>query len=268
MDSPQVEGRTDVAAGEGRTVPADLIRDLATGSIRRMDLKERPGSCRVVRVYGKDGGSWVVKMWNRPGLRGLLRRLSGTAPHQRESRCLTRLRRQGVSVPEALSVMRVAHPSLPFTDALVLQDLGECEIALEHVKRLVRAGRQAELDAFLESIVELTAGMVEAGVIDRDHSFLNVVARPDGSPARLDLEIAQDRIRADAYGEMLGRLVATLIFALQPDAARVTPFVTALIERLRPARAVIDVASETVEQMLSHQRRSGGPDTRIELPWR
>ena len=268
MDSSQAERRINDAAGARRTVPVELIRDLATGSIRRMDLKERPGSCRVVRVYGEDGSSWVVKMWNRPGWRGLLRRLSGTAPHQREFRCLARLRRHDVAVPEPLSVMRVTHPSLPFTDALVLQDLGECEIALDHIKQLLRAGRLDELDAFLDGIVGLTAGMVDAGVIDRDHSFLNIVALPDGSPARLDLEIAKHRVRVDAYGEMLGRLVATLIFALQPDAARATPFVTSLIERLRPARAVIDVASETVEQMLAHQRRSGGPDTRIELPWR
>ena len=114
----------------------------------------------------------------------------------------------------------------------------------------------------------MTAAIIEAGVIDRDHSFLNVVAQPDGTPARLDLEIAKSSTSADAYGEMLGRLVATLVFALQPDAERAAPFVAELVARLDPPSGVIGFAIATVDGMLERQRSLGGRDTRIELPWR
>lgn len=268
MSSSQAGLRLDRLRQTSGRMPPGLIRDLAAGSLRLTELKARPGNCRVVRVFSDDGGSVIVKMWNRPGLRGLLRRLSGTAPHQREASCLERLWDHGVTVPAPIGVMRVSEASLPYTDALVLQDLGECEIALDHVKALVRGDKQSELDLFLGRVVELTAGMVDAGVIDRDHSFLNIVAQPDGVPARLDLEIAESSISAGAFGEMLGRLVATLVFALQPDAKRAGPFVAALVKRIAPPPDVIDVAMATVTGMLEYQRRNGGPDTHIELPWR
>jgi hypothetical protein len=190
MHSSHARLRLDRLRENSGGTPGELIRDLASGTLALTDLKERPGNCRVVRVHSPDGSSYIVKMWNRPGLRGLLRRLSGTAPHQREVSCLERLWDHGVAVPAPIGVARVSEPSLPYTDALVLQDLGECEVALEHVKALLAENRHAEADVFLKQVIELTAAIIEAGVVDRDQSFLNVVALPVGTPARLDLEIA------------------------------------------------------------------------------
>ncbi len=230
-------------------------------------LKERSGDCRVVRVRDTDGNSAIVKLWNRPGVAGMLRRLTGTGSMTREKQALERLAAAGLRVPKVLGFERLESAELPFTDALVLEDLGECVTALEHAKALSRLQKDAELARFLGQVVDLTVGMLEAGISDRDHSFNNVVATSGGDAARLDLEIARADTSDRAIGDMLGRLLATLVFALQPDVEPVTRFASALRERISPSARALARARAKMEEMLAVQWRDRGIQTRVELPW-
>src|SRR5688572_653644 len=77
----------------------------------------------------------IVKMWSRPDLRGVLRRILGIASHQREWRTLVRLRSVNMSVPRPLGCCRVIPSIAGYTDALFMEDLGDCEAATDYLKR-------------------------------------------------------------------------------------------------------------------------------------
>jgi hypothetical protein len=249
----------------------DLIRELAKGALPQQELKSRSSDCRVLRIQISDTESVILKIWNRPGLRGLLRRLTRTLPFHKEQRGIALLRQSGVRVPAALGHERIQGTGLPFTDALFLEDLGTCTMAVKHVKRLMREGREEELQRFVDECVEMTRKMVAAGILDLDHHFMNIVATPSGRAARLDLEIARrqrrGRLPSAPYGEMLGRLIGTFSYAVQPDhPQRVIAFSRALAKALAPRRAVLRAATAQFDTMRRIEREKGF-DMMLALPW-
>ena len=111
--------------------------------------------------------------------------------------------------------------------------------------------------------------MVRAGLVDTDHRLPNFVTLPSGWPVRLDFELARrHRIPAltrRAYGIMLGTLVGSHAFAVQPDGARTRAFAARLLQHLRPPARAWRVARERVAAMLARQRREAGIDTCVIL---
>jgi hypothetical protein len=248
----------------------ELIRELANGTLRHQELKSRASDCRVLRLQISDTQSVVLKLWNRPGLPGLLRRMTRTLPFHKEQKGIELLQRSGVRVPARLGHERIQELNLSFTDALFLEDLGTCTKAVEHVKKLRREGREEELQRFVDECVDMTRRIVEAGILDLDHHFLNIVATPSGRAARLDLEIARrpwGRLPSASYGEMLGILIGTFSFAVQPDGPdRVIAFSRALAEALDPPSAVLRAATIQFEKMRRREREKGF-DMMLPLPW-
>ena len=249
----------------------DLIRELAKGGLRQEELKSRSGDCRVLRFQLSDSESVILKIWNRPGLRGLLRRLTRTLPFHKEQRGIALLRQCGVKAPAALGHERIQGMGLPFTDALFLEDMGTCTMGVKHVKRLVREGKEEELQRFVEECVDMTRKIVAAGILDHDHHFMNIVATPSGRAARLDLELARrqrrGRLPSAPYGEMLGRLIGTFSYAVQPDhPQRVIAFSRALAEALGPPAAVLRTAAVKFDSMRRIEREKG-IDMMLALPW-
>lgn len=250
---------------------ADLALGVSTRRAPMTVLRERGEDVLIARAAGPDGRSVIVKLWNRRGWRGWLRRVSGTAIAQREWEALRRLRTEGLGVPAPLACFSLTAPGARHTEALVEEDLGACRDATEVYKAMLREGRADEAGAFEEAILHATETMLRRNLLDTDHRLPNFVVRPDGRPVRLDFELARPvrhpRRHRDELGRMVGTFLGSYVFAVQPDAARARAFALRLQERLRLDSATLRVATSRAEQMLERQRREINLDIRVEWPW-
>jgi len=248
-----------------------LLGRVRDAEIPNETLKAVRGDCRVSRLFLDDEQTLILKMWSRPGLSGFVRRISRTAPFLNEALALRVLYDRGVSVPALLGYKQLKRFLPPFTDVLFIEDLGSCEFASEHLKVLMADGREEEARAIVREVLDMTESMVHARIIDRDHSFNNVIVTGGGRVARIDFEISRrrlfPRLHATSYGEMLGRLVGSYAFAMQPKVDLVMEFAQELAERIQPPRRVIVKAEDFVALMLRGQRRRKGRDTRIPSLW-
>ena len=256
------------------TLSKQRLRQLLQQTVSDME------SCRVIRSKrGKTiqrlttsaNGTIILKMWNRPGPRQTIRRLTRTSNALREYRALRLLRRHSLSVPTPLGYCRVRNPIVPYHEALFLEDLGPCVLASEHLEKLIREGSVSSVDDFEADIISITCGMVRAGIFDLDHSMNNIVVTSTGSVVRVDLERAKRyrlvKTQHQAYAQMLARLIGTYTFAVQPDTDRVRDFSARLVDALSPGQRVLRKTAGVLESMLEAQRHVRGVDTRLLLPW-
>ena len=225
----------------------------------------------VIRAMAAPQTSIIVKLWARPDWRGTLRRLFKMSPADYEWHNLQRFARAGIRVPKPLGFCRVRRHQHNFTDALFLEDLGETTSATEHVKLLIRAMEEKRLRMLEDELIEMTDRMVAAGIVDVDHGLINTVVPHSGEPIRLDLEMARTlwmpSLYWRAYGRMIGHLVSTYAFAVQPNTSRTTDFAQRLQQRLRPSKRTLSWAKKYVGAMMNEQRRVWNIDTRVRLPW-
>lgn len=244
----------------------------SAGRIAAETLKERPNDVVILRTPRADGTPVIVKLWNRPGLWGSWRRLTGTNTGWREFDALRRLRRAGLAeLPEPLAYLRLRGPDVRHTEALIQSDLGTCGDATEHVKAVRRSGGDEALRACEDEIIRVTRVMVDAGFIDTDHRLPNFVLRPDGRLVRLDFEmcrpVRRPRRAVRDLGLMLGTLTGSHAFALQPDTRPLRSFAERLAAAVQAPPAALAVARRRVAAMLERQRREAGIVTEVELPW-
>ena len=251
----------------------DLARAVSLGTARDMEiLRERGGDARIARGVGPDGESVVVKLWNRPGWRGLVRRWTRTNSARREWRTLCRLHRAGLLVPRPLAyVARLGRPA-EHTEGVVSADLGQCSDAVEHFKGLLHSGASDQEADFVREVVRATAVMVRLGLLDTDHRLPNFVVTPDGRPVRLDFELnvrtPWPRLWTRKYGLMLGTLLGSFVFAVQPDQDRAVAFAAALRRELDPPRGVLRVSEARMREMLRRQEREIGLRMEVDNPWK
>ena len=246
------------------------VREYLEGAREAEELKRDGTESLVLRLRGGTVSA-IVKLWSRPGWRGSLRTLTQTSPKERELRALTALDMAGLPVPKVLGSCRIARSDTPWTEALFIEDLGKCRPAVGHIKTLIRSGRIAALEEFLDQVLALTRKMLACGVIDTDHSFVNIVTTDDEKLYRIDFEIARvarpGRIRNRDLGTILGNLIGTYTFAIQPDVQRAEQFAQKLQDQLAPADAALRIAAQRVHSMLVQQHLRSGIDTQITLPW-
>lgn len=235
-------------------------------------IRERGADVRIARVRAPDGTPVVIKLWNRPGWRGLLRRLTLGNPAGREWRGLQRLRQAGLDVPEPIAYLSRLGPAAAHTEALITRDLGPCDNGVDHLKALIAAGEFEAERLFNERIVTATALMIRRGFIDIDHRLPNFIVPPSGVPVRLDFELIArrpfPRLWKKEYARMLGTLIGSFVFAVQPDVMRAKAFAGRLRETLDPPDAVLAGAECLVHEMLAEQYRSIGLKVEIDTLWR
>ena len=228
----------------------------------------------LVRYRSSHGGASVMmKMWARPGWRGVLRRLTGSSNCQREYAALVTVHRAGVRVPRPIGWCRLWNDPGGFTEALFMEDLGRCSSSTEYLKEIIRQGREDLVREFDENVIHMTKVILAAGILDPDHGLVNIVLTADGHLARLDMELARKvlgpmrTVRYRLWGEMIGRLIATYTFAVQPDSGRAVRFAHALDEHLSLSASVRRAAARFVHRMMRHQRKTTGIDTTVALEW-
>src|SRR5207253_1625066 len=146
------------------------------------------------------------------------------------------LQRAGVAAPVVMGYAMLARAEVPYTEALISQDLGALTSGPERIKTLLEEGRAAELARFESHLIELTVLMIDNGVLDPDHSVANVALTENGQLIRLDFELARSvlwpAMHHKLLGLMLGRLVISYAFVIQPDMARAEQFGCRLAERV------------------------------------
>ena len=248
----------------------ECVERISAGTQPVEMLKERRGDVLVVRSAGPDGQNLVVKLWNRPGLRGWLRRVTRTNPGWREYTALRSLREKGVG-PKVFGYFRLRVGRAAYTEAVVLQDLGRCGDLTEHVKQLRREGGDAALIPIEEALIQSTRALVESKIVDGDHRLPNFLVRPNGVIARVDFEMAH-RVRnpgaaPEQLGVMLGTLIGSYAFALQPDTAPVGLFADSLARASNACPKARRFARLQIDRMMRRQDCEAGIKTAVALEW-
>lgn len=225
----------------------------------------------VVRHPRVEGGTFIIKLWARPDFKGAVRRLIGRSAPRLEWVNLQRFRSAGVRVPTPFGFLNAPSDSTTFTEALFLEDLGRTISGMSHLGRLAGDGLEEQLHEFETRLIEMTARCLDAGLLDKDHGLVNTVVPADGQPVRLDLELARQVRMPHLYpstcGEMLGNLMGTYAFAVQPDTERATRFAIRLAEGVSVPHRILRLAARRVQFMMDYQRRMAGIHTEVQLPW-
>jgi len=226
----------------------------------------------VIRWRGKASDeSLIIKLWSRPDLKGRLRGLLHISSCHHEWRTLVRLSAVNMAVPHPLGYCRLTPSIAGYTEALFIEDLGECASATDYLKQLIHAGQEQQVLRFENVMIEMTEQILAAGMVDVDHGLVNIVVQTSGRPVRLDFELARlviwPLLFTTMYGDMLGRLIVLHAFAVQPDTDRTTRFAERLCEHLRPPRRSLARAGIHIQKHLKEQLENTGLDTRVTLPW-
>lgn len=247
-----------------------IAEDTSAGSISGELLREKVNR-QTWRVRVDEQLSVIVKLWQRPGVRGAVSRLARVNTGYREWRALKLLSGNGVSSPRPLGYFRLRDPAARHDEALLSEDLGECRSAMAHVKHLVAAERFDALARFEDELVSITQHMIKLRLVDTDHRLPNFAMTPMGQVVRLDFEHAARvpslRLSSRRYGIMLGGLVGTYVFAVQPCIERAASFADLLAEALSPPPGVLDCARLEVDRLLGVQYRATGIESKIRLSW-
>ncbi len=233
-------------------------------------IRQRGSDVRIVRAKAPNDQPVVIKLWNRHGWKSWIRRLTMTSPASREWRGLKNMRTAGLDSPEPLACL-IGIQDAAHTEAVIMEDLGRCPNAVDHLKGLITKGDSVVESKFINDIITITHKMVQNGYLDTDHSLPNIVVTQSGKPIRLDFELISRRpwpkIWYREYGLMIGQLVGSYVFAVQPDTQRVRIFANKLRERLQLPALVLSIARKQVDVFLSTQKNANGIDINIDNLW-
>lgn len=252
----------------------NLLSDYAQGKIAAEILRRYDQSNSnkiVIRLNTADEYSIIVKMWNKKDWKGRVRRVLRQDSITKERKGLELCGKHGIKVPEVLGQIRFCIKNLIYTDALFIEDLGECITAGKYIEKLIDENRDSDLEQFENQIIDLTKTLVDSGILDTDHSLINMVVDSMEVLYKLDLEIARksvfNKLSYRTYGKMIGMLVASYTFAVQPRLSKSPKFAENLSRSLNPSNKVLQVAKKRVESCLQRQFEQKGIDSRFDLPW-
>ncbi len=258
----------------GNSLHRDAMRRVVQavlGESRQVEVLHRRGDGTVFRWRDGDGASLVVKVWRRPDFLGVVRRCLRIDSASYEWRSMVRLHRAGLHVPQPLGRCRMEANALGFTDAILMEDMGGCTQAAEYIKKLIADGDEMRVESADQQLVEMTAVILAARMIDTDHSLVNIFVRDDGELLRLDFEMARwvglPRLFRGMYGRMLGRLLSSYTFAVQPDDQRVRRFARGVASKLAPPTRAMQAAQRYLDAMLEEQRARRSIDMRVPNVW-
>ena len=239
------------------------------GGIPSETIREK--GAHVLRLRPETGGTLILKLWNKPGLKGKIRRATRTDPLSKEVRALRLFHRLGIPVPRLLGYFQGCVPEVPCTGALLLEDLGNCITVHSYVKKLHQDGNKKELRALEDEIIGLTRTLVSARITDYDHTLVNMVLTQDLRLYRLDYELARrtwfPNLSYRRYGRMLSRLLASYTYAVQPAPQRVADFGRRLRDALDPSKAVLREANRDFQRRMRLQCLNTGIENDITFPW-
>jgi len=230
-------------------------------------LRRRGEDVLIARLPVPGGGTVIAKCWNRPGLRGTLRRLSHSNIGYREATALRRLESLKASAPRCIAYLPLP-PSARHTETLISTDLGRCGDSTEHLKMLLRDRPSAVAD-FDHTLIRITRDMIHQGLLDPDHRLPNIVISPSLEPVRIDFELCVPvrfpQLHPGRLGDMIGVFLGSYVFAVQPDLARAAAFARKLLHEIPLSRRVLLRAQKTLDAMVARQLRETGIHSPLNL---
>ncbi|NHA15377.1 hypothetical protein [Thioalkalivibrio sp. XN279] len=224
----------------------------------------------ILRLPFVAGQSVIVKTWILNGGPDRLKRLAWMSNTRREWRVHRYLHVSGVRVPEPFAYRAGWGNSGPY-ELIAVQDLGRVTDALDYLKCSVKRADEDAVRWLEEEVISNTLRMVRSGTLDVDNKLNNFGVTASGELYRLDLECARRwRFRvlpSEAYGAMLGHLLASHVFACQPNVIRTEQFASRIAEALAPNSATLASARSWLDAIMQRQREHNGIDSRVTLPW-
>jgi hypothetical protein len=186
-----------------------------------------------------------------------------------EWRSLKRIQSLGISVPQPVAFGNIGTNPTGYNEALVMEDLGPTQHAADRLVDLIARNDEPAIEALEEAVIKMTVLMVKARVIDFDHSMVNIVVDEAGSAFRLDLEHARQVpaifIYRKRYVRMLGQLIGSYVFAVQPDTIRAERFARRIFAELRPSQSLVRDVQMHVDIMMHRQFLQNGMQTAVTL---
>ena len=261
-------GRSAADSWDGSAI-REAIREIHAGE-GRFEVLHQKGTHRVVRYHPANGSSVVVKIWSQPGLKHWIRGVLGIRSVDYEWSNLRRVQELGIPAPRPIGRCRGGRRS-GYTDAIVLEDLGDCVPVMNRIKSYIASGEERRLWELEDEIISLTFEMASNEFYDTDHGVLNLSVCGTCKPVSLDLEMARSSCipsrRRRLFGRMLGRLLLTYTFSVQPDVERTLRFAERLRKKLDPPRSVMKLANGYLQRHMAIQARNPALEFEVPLSW-
>ena len=141
--------------------------------------------------------------------------------------------------------------------------------ATQHIKDLLGKKNYDEVLSFSDEIMSLTSLLLDVGLVDPDHRLINLMVNETGEPVKIDLEIAsimsKYRFYENKIGDMLGTLIYSYIFAVQPHMDFAQNFSDSIIQEVNPSRYARKRAKKVIRHALSRQYDEIKIDSQIQL---
>lgn len=237
------------------------------GLVLHTRSKNRGG---LLRLPLKNGGSIIVKIWLARNVRERIKSILHLSNGRREWKMHRFIHRAGILTPKPLWFRRLTLTSNESCEAMAIEDLGETESGLPHLKKLITTADEAGIVAFEDKLIVATERFIDRHIIDIDHQLNNFVVDAQGRLMRVDFECAKryrlGLVPKPDYAQMIARLLASHIYAVQPDTKRTENFSARLYERLAVNSEYKKMIKEMVNKKMLLQQRKVGVATEISLP--
>ena len=215
-------------------------------------------------------GTVVVKLWRVGTRKERIKLAVRLSNGWREWRMHQFVHRGGVQVPAPLGFCRLTVANGDQWEVMAIEDLGATERGLPYLKKLISAGMEADIAIFEEGLIAITTQIARLGVVDSDHQLNNFLVDDTGRLLRIDFECARrpwrGNLPAGDYAEMIARLLASHVYAVQPDVRRTERLAETLYGELGLDGRVRAKVSESVNDKLEYQHRKVGVASAVTLP--
>lgn len=141
-----------------------------------------------------------------------------------------------------------------------------------YLTELLAKKSNSERIHFENNVIELTASILKAGILDLDHHLVNILVTPSWGIVRLDFEISAIVRYPGLHRKKLSRMIAALmtsyIVASNADGkSTANEFAMNLANRLDLPADLLRNARVLVEQNLAQQQMKSGLDLHWTPPW-
>jgi hypothetical protein len=239
------------------------------GGIESLHTRGKNRGC-LLRLPQEMSCGAVIKVWKIRNLKERLKSILQLSNGRREWRMHRFIYKSGIEVPAPLAFQRLTMSNGDLFELMAIEDLGETWCGLPYLKNLLEAGDVAGIANFENRLVQITAAFVKVHVLDVDHQLNNFVLDERGRLMRIDFECARRRplcINAKRdVAEMLARLIASHIYAVQPEVNRSVAFAEQLFIKLGISPRVRRMVSTSVNEKLEKQNDRKGIAKTVALP--
>lgn len=235
------------------------------GESMRVRSRKRGG---LLRLPLNQGGYIIVKLWRMRNLKERIKSFANLGNGRREWNMHRMIYQGGIDVPEPLAYYRLT--SGVNCEIMAIEDLGETIQGLPYLKRIISDEDESKIVSFEKKLIESTLQFIKLGILDIDHQLNNFVVNQSGRLIRIDFECAHRysfRVRKrQEYPEMLARLLASHIYAVQPDVDRSIRFAERLYSVLNVDKKTKNLVAAIVNEKLAQQGGKKMVATKISLP--